>query len=663
VNRFYKYNYILSLIDKFLSMPRLYKQLTLIFIDLSLLQASILISFSIRLGFWYWPTNDLLFVLLTPFAAIPIFIYFGLYRDIIRFIGLKVIWRVGKAVSLYALIWCLVCFIYLTSSDYSFVESIPRTVVVINVLLTLLFIVGFRVYGRWLLSLFLKKLTSSKQNNVVIYGSGAAGRELSTLLLESNEYQPIGFIDDHIDFHKQSINGIRIYPPSDLESLIQAQDITKVFLAIPSLNRTRRNEIISFLELYPIQVLTLPSISEIVAGNINLSDLLEIGIEDLLGREKVVASDDLLTPNILGKVVLVTGAGGSIGSELCRQIVLLKPKALILYELSEYALYQVDKELKNLNIKHIEIFPILGSVNDKEKLLFIFKEFKVATIYHAAAYKHVPIVELNNSEGVSNNIFGTYNCALSAISSSVETFVLISTDKAVRPTNTMGATKRFAELILQALTTLQDTDSNLLQELTGSIQKNSHTRFIMVRFGNVLGSSGSVIPLFKDQIKAGGPVTVTHKEMHRYFMTVTEAVQLVIQAGTLGNGGDVFVLDMGEPVSILNLAKKMINLSGLEVKDEFNSYGDIEINFTGLRPGEKLYEELLIGDNASVTSNSMIMRAKEEMIAWEELEKIMEKLKIAIKVYDMDAVRNLLLQAVPGFKPQSDLVDILFKKK
>jgi FlaA1/EpsC-like NDP-sugar epimerase len=386
----------------------------------------------------------------------------------------------------------------------------------------------------------------------------------------------------------------------------------------------------------------LPGVAELAEGKVSIGDLREVSIKDLLGRDVVEPNKELLSMNITKKVVVVTGAGGSIGSELCRQILFLKPKVLILYEMSELALYTIDRELSEIGMPSVEILPILGSINNRKRLSNIFRRFGVQTIYHAAAYKHVPMVEFNNTEGVSNNVFGTLSCAQVAIDEDVETFVLISTDKAVRPTNTMGATKRVAEMILQALSVNQ-----------------SGTRFTMVRFGNVLGSSGSVIPLFEKQIKDGGPVTVTDADIIRYFMTIPEAVELVIQAGAMGEGGDVFVLDMGKPIRIADLAKKMIRLSGLQVKDETNSDGDIEIKYTGLRPGEKLYEELLIGDNVLETDNSMIMRAQENMLVWDDLKSIMDGLELAIEKCDQQMLREFLIKAVPEFKPQCGIEDVL----
>jgi FlaA1/EpsC-like NDP-sugar epimerase len=480
---------------------------------------------------------------------------------------------------------------------------------------------------------------------VLVYGAGDAGIQLVSALAHSSEYNPVGFVDDLKELQGNQITGLDVYSIDAIEGIISKFKVDEILIAMPSTSRTKRLDIINALESYPVLVRMLPGVAELAEGKVSIGDLREVSIKDLLGRDTVEANKALLGKNITNKIVVVTGAGGSIGSELCRQIVFLKPKALILYEMSELALYTIEKELSNIGIHSLDIYPILGSVKNKTRLANVFKRFGVDTIYHAAAYKHVPMVEFNNTEGVDNNIFGTLNCAQVAIASGVETFVLISTDKAVRPTNTMGATKRSAELVLQALSA-----------------KQSGTKFTMVRFGNVLGSSGSVIPLFKQQIKDGGPVTVTDANIIRYFMTIPEAVELVIQAGTMGTGGDVFVLDMGKPVRIVDLAKKMVRLSGLEIKDESHPNGDIEIKYTGLRPGEKLYEELLIGDNVSDTDNPLIMRAQEEMLAWDELEPILNDLQIAITDCDQKKLRELLIQVVPGFKPQCEITDVLYKE-
>jgi len=480
----------------------------------------------------------------------------------------------------------------------------------------------------------------------LVYGAGDAGIQLISALAHSKEYNPVGLIDDLKELQGNQVRGLEIYSVDNIDDVIHKLKVDEILIAMPSVSRIKRLAIIDKLEPYPVLVRMLPGVAELAEGKISIGDLREVSIKDLLGRSTVKAKKDLLGKNITNKVIVVTGAGGSIGSELCRQIVFLKPKALILYEMSELALYAIEKELINIGIYSLDVYPILGSVNNKTRLVNVFKRFGVDTVYHAAAYKHVPMVEFNNTEGVNNNVFGTLSCAQAAIDTGVKTFVLISTDKAVRPTNTMGATKRSAELILQALSA-----------------KQSGTKFTMVRFGNVLGSSGSVIPLFKQQIKDGGPVTVTDANMIRYFMTTPEAVELVIQAGSMGLGGDVFVLDMGKPVRIYDLAKKMIRLSGLEVKDEVHLDGDIEIKYTGLRPGEKLYEELLIGDNVSETDNPLIMRAQEDMLAWDELEPILSSLQTAIKNCDQKKLRELLVQIVPGFKPQCEITDVLYKEE
>jgi FlaA1/EpsC-like NDP-sugar epimerase len=622
-----------------LNFSRFNKQLTMVLVDSFFLILILLASFSLRLGYWYWPENDLIWVIFgAPIIATPIFVQFGLYRAVIRYISFKALWAVIKAASLYALVWGVVGFM-------TAVEGIPRSVILINWVLTILIIGGSRMAARWFF-LDLDRASQTIKNSVVVYGAGSAGRQLLTALQQSSEYRPVAFIDDKHELQRQSIGGVEVVSSDDIENLISKYKITEVLLALPSVSRIRRNEIIDLLEPYPVMVRSLPSVSELAQGKINISDLKEVNIKDLLGRDTVKPNKELLSKNITDKVVLVTGAGGSIGSELCRQVVSLKPKALILYEMSELALYTIEKELSSINIHSVDVYPILGSVNNRSRLNGVFNRFRVNTIYHAAAYKHVPMVELNNTEGVYNNIFGTLCAAQVAIDTGIETFVLISTDKAVRPTNTMGATKRTAELVLQSLNA-----------------KQSDTKFTMVRFGNVLGSSGSVIPLFKEQIKAGGPVTVTDKDIIRYFMTIPEAVELVIQAGAMGTGGDVFVLDMGKPVRIDDLARKMIHLSGLEVKDESYPDGDIEIKYTGLRPGEKLYEELLIGDNVSETNNSLIMRAEEDMLSWDELEPILNEFEVAIQDCNQEKLRNLLIQVVPGFKPQCGIEDLLYKEE
>ena len=512
-------------------------------------------------------------------------------------------------------------------------------------MLSLIVIGGSRIFARFLFTNggFLSKFG---KNNVIIYGAGSAGRQLSSLLEQSVEYNHVAFVDDDSSKQSSYINSIPVVPSSKLPSLIKENEVSEVLLALPSISHKNRHEIIKRLSELPVHVRSLPSVLELAQGKVKIDDLREVDIKDLLGRRPVEPNEKLLKIKISGKVILVTGAGGSIGSELCRQILFLKPKQLILFEISESSLYQIERELKQIGALNVDIFPILGSVQDKVRLEKICNHFGVQTIYHAAAYKHVPLVEYNNSEGLLNNTFGTKIVAEVAIAAKVETFVFISTDKAVRPTNTMGATKRVAELVLQAFS------------------KQGHsTCFTMVRFGNVLDSSGSVIPLFKKQIKDGGPITVTDANMVRYFMTIAEAVELVIQAGAMSNGGDVFVLDMGEPVRIYDLAIRMIQLSGLHVLDDDNPDGDIEIKCIGLRPGEKLYEELLVGDNTSETDNPLILRAKEAMLDWVILKPILDQLHEATKKSDQEKVRELLIEIVPDFKPQCDIADLLFSNE
>ena len=603
----------------------------------------LLASFSIRLGYWYLPNNDLVLVIFgAPFIAIIIFIKFGLYRAMTRYASFDVLRSIFQAVSLYALVWGVIGFM-------SAVDGIPRSVILINWIFLLLAVGSIRIAANWVLTkgIVLKNNFQLEVNRkrVLVYGAGEAGIQLVGALKYSFEYEPIGFIDDSKLLQDNNIGGLNVYSPNSISDVINNLKVDEVFIAIPSTSRSRRQNIINAFKSYSVIVRILPSLSDLAGGKISVNDLREVSINDLLGRDPVPPNKALLSKNITDKVVVVTGAGGSIGSELSRQILLLKPKILILYEINELALYNLEKDLTKMDSQKIAIYPILGDIKNKNRLTKVFKYFKVNSIYHAAAYKHVPMVEFNNTEGVDNNIFGTLCCAQAAIDVGVETFVLISTDKAVHPTNTMGATKRCAELILQALS-----------------EKYSGTKFTMVRFGNVLDSSGSVIPLFKKQIKEGGPVTVTDKDIIRYFMTISEAVELIIQAGAMGKGGDVFVLDMGKPVSIDDLAKKMIGLSGLKIKNKSNPDGDIEIKYTGLRPGEKLFEELLIGDNTSHTANRFVMRAKEDMLSWNELKPILDSLKNEVHKCNQEKIRKLLIQLVPGFKPQCEIVDILYKK-
>jgi len=612
----------------------------MMFVDVLLIVTILTLSLSMRLGEWFWPQGDLVYLLFfAPLVAIPIFIKFGLYRAIVRYIGFKALWVIVQAVSLYALVWGVIVLL-------SGAQGVPRSVILINWILGMLLIGGSRIIGRWWFSD--KKSYSvnafDKRKNVLVYGAGSAGIQLATALTYSQELNPIAFIDDEPTLSNHQIMGLKVHSSNNLGELVASMKIEEVLLAIPSASRERRNEIINNLEPYPVLVRTVPSVSELAQGKLKINDLNVVSINDLLGRDPVPPNQNYLRADITNKVVMITGAGGSIGSELCRQIIQLQPKKIVLFEQNEFSLYTIDQELIQKNLK-IDIAPILGSVLDSKQVERVCKTFSVQTIYHAAAYKHVPMIELNNFSGIENNIFGTLSCAEAAVLSNVETFVLISTDKAVRPTNIMGATKRFSEMILQALSKKYNDKA---------------TNFSMVRFGNVLDSSGSVIPLFNKQIKEGGPVTVTDPAIIRYFMTIPEAAQLVIQAGAMSKGGDVFVLDMGEPVKILYLAKKMIHLSGLNIKDSNNPNGDIEILFTGLRPGEKLYEELLIGDSVLETEHQLILRSNEEMLPWSDLKLILNKLKTSVDKQNLEGARQALIEAVPGYKPQGDINDLMY---
>jgi FlaA1/EpsC-like NDP-sugar epimerase len=632
----------------FLGRTRKTKRTITLVIDFISVIAALWIAFSLRYSTLYLPEDGQWWIfLLAPVIAVPVFIRLGLYRAIVRYLGMNAIWTVVKAITLYTLIFAVI--VLLAGADVTGV--VPRTVYGINLLILLVFIGGSRLIARWWFAQYIsaEQVTASQQfrtTPVLIYGAGDAGAQLSVSLKMARELHPVAFIDDDKSLVGQQVSGLNVFSFEKLNDLIEKYHISEVLLAMPSLSRSRRNAIISRIESYPVHVRTLPSLNDIAQGKIKVTDVQEVDIADLLGREQVEPIETLLSANISQKVVMVTGAGGSIGSELCRQIMMLQPIALVLYELSEFSLYKIEQEVKQLlGDKVMPIYALLGSVLNQQRIEEVCQKFKVETIYHAAAYKHVPLVEHNTSEGVQNNVFGTLSCAQAAIKTGVETFVLISTDKAVRPTNTMGASKRLAELILQALA----EETSL---------KNK-TRFTMVRFGNVLGSSGSVVPLFRQQIANGGPITVTDPKIIRYFMTISEAAELVIQAGAMGEGGDVFVLDMGEPVSILEMAKRMIHLSGHHEKDEGNPDGDIEIVYTGLRPGEKLYEELLIGKQVLETEHQKIMRAQELVIPWTQLNITLKILSTAVVKGDYQAIRAALIKTVDGFEPQCEVEDWL----
>lgn len=630
-------------IEGLLESPRSVKRAVTLVVDFIAVVFSLWLAFSLRYGEFYMPPQTQWWIFLAaPVIAIPIFIRFGLYRAIIRYLGMHAIWTVVKATLLYTVLFAVLVLI-------SKVEGVPRTVYGIQALILLIISGGARILARWWINRIQNGESNLARNirkvpPIIIYGAGASGIQLAAALKQSHQYTPVAFIDDAKELYKQQINGLTIYPFTQLSHVIEKYAVVDLLLAIPSATRHRRNEIIRLLEAYPLHVRTLPNLKDLTDGAVKTSDIQEVDVADLLGREQVAAEQDLLHANITGKSVMVTGAGGSIGSELCRQIVKLKPTSLVLYELNEFGLYEIEKELLILGLD-VQIIPVLGTVLNQARLEAVCRQTNINTIYHTAAYKHVPMVEKNVTEGVRNNIFGTLACANAAIACKVETFVLISTDKAVRPTNTMGASKRFAELVLQALA--EHKKESVL------------TRFTMVRFGNVLGSSGSVVPLFREQIAKGGPVTVTDQRVIRFFMTIPEAAELVIQAGAMGEGGEVFVLDMGEPVKIVDLAKRMIHLSGYIEKDQEHPDGDIEIVYTGLRPGEKLYEELLIGDNVTDTEHSMIMRAAEKFIPWSELKEILSQLQQVNEENETEQIRTILLEYVDGFKPQCDNQDWL----
>ena len=632
-----------KVIDSLLASPRSIKRTITVAVDIVAVVFSLWLAFSLRFSEIYIPPQSQWWIFLAaPSIAIPIFVKFGLYRAIIRYLGMQAIWTVVQATLLYTIVFAVIVLI-------SNVYGVPRTVYGIQALLLLMIAGGTRLIARWWIHNIQNGYSDLTRNKrtvppIIIYGAGASGIQLAAALKQSYQYHPVAFIDDAVEFHKQQINGLTVYPFTQLSYVIAKYAVADLLLAIPSAPRSRRSEIIRLLEPYPVHVRTLPSIMDLADGKVKVSDIQEVDIADLLGREQVEPMQDLLRANITDKTVMVTGAGGSIGSELCRQIIKLSPTSLVLYERNEFGVYAIEKELLALNL-NIPVVAVLGSVLNQARVEAICQQFHINTIYNAAAYKHVPMVEKNATEGIRNNVFGTLACAKAAIASKVDTFVLISTYKAVRPTNTMGASKRFAELVLQALA--EDKINNPC------------TRFTMVRFGNVLGSSGSVVPLFREQIANGGPITVTDKRIIRYFMTIPEAAELVIQAGAMGKGGDVFVLDMGEPIKIVDLAKRMIHLSGYIERNIERPEGDIEIVFTGLRPGEKLYEELLIGDNVSETKHQKIMRAQEKIIPWPQLNEILSRLELLNDANECEKVRMLLLDHIDGFRPQCDNQDWL----
>ena len=619
-----------------LSLPRYSKRIIAMFSDLALCILCTWLAFFLRLDelilfkdFNFYPA------ILSVVIALPIFWLFGLYRTIFRYTSLSIILTISASISIYGLLYFLVISVY-------GIEGVPRSIGVLQPMLLLFAIICLRLVVKYLLlsSYSFKKKTSNKKN-VLIYGAGDAGRQLIIALENSIEFKIVGFLDDNSELHRQVLLGQKIYSPHNLEKLIRKKDVGLIFLALPSISRNKRNQIIQKLNQFKLIVKTLPSVSEIVSGKITISNIKDLDIDDLLNREQVKPDIELLKKNIYLKTVLVTGAGGSIGSELSRQISRLKPSKLLLLELNEFALYKIYEELMSFD-KNLQVISLLVNAQDQKKLETIFETFKVDTVYHAAAYKHVPLVEENICEGVKNNVFSTLAVAKASVIKRVSNLVLISSDKAVRPTNIMGASKRLAEVCMKGI--YENT-------------KDVSTNFSMVRFGNVLESSGSVIPKFKKQIKEGGPVTLTHEDVTRYFMTVTEAAQLVIQAGAMGKHSEVFILDMGESVKIKDLIYKMINLSGFAVKDSKNPDGDIEIKISGLRPGEKLFEELLIGDNPQETNHPKIKKADNSFISFELLEQDLKNLKELLEKNKAAEVKNLLKKLLKLYKSNSEIVD------
>ena len=629
-----------------LATPRFFKQCLAFFADIVLCWIAVWLALDLRfeshvpLGLahvWLFGVGVAIFV--------PPFITLGLYRAIFRYAGLQVVFAINKALAIYTLLYAIVFTLI-------GVPEVPRMLGLLQPLMFGFGIMSSRLFVRYWLGGLNKIRASNGVPHVLIYGAGSAGRQLASGLTASPEVKVIGYIDDDERLHGHSLNGLPIYAPESLMDTVRRHQITQIYLAIPSVSRHRRNEVLNALLPLHVQVRTLPGLTDLANGKVTVADLHELDIEDLLGREPVPPNPLMLAKNITGKVVMVTGAGGSIGSELCRQIVKAQPLTLLLVELSEFALYEIHSELLaacneaalSEGAGAVTLVPLLASVRDAVRMGEILQTWTPSTVYHAAAYKHVPLVEHNPAEGVKNNVQGTLIVALQSALHGVSDLVLVSTDKAVRPTNVMGTSKRLAEMVLQANAAVQ-------------AQRGGKTRFSMVRFGNVLGSSGSVVPLFRKQIADGGPITLTDERITRYFMTIPEAAQLVIQAAAMATGGDVFVLDMGEPVKISDLARRMVELSGLTVLDDTNPNGDIEIKVTGLRPGEKLYEELLIGDNPLPTHHPRIMKAHEDFLPWDELHSKLNVLNGALDVNNVPLIRTLLKDMVPGYQPDGAVVD------
>lgn len=648
-----------------LSWPRGYKRLVQVLADLCITWLALWLAFWLRLG-----SDNLINPLggyawlfaAAPLIAIPIYVRLGLYRAVLRYLGNEALMTIFRAVTFSALLLALVVY-----WNHWTPLVVPRSLVLIYWVLSLLMVGGLRLLmrqyflGEW--SQIRRAISLPRRDDglpkVAIYGAGTTGNQLVAAFRSGHVMCPVAFIDDDPSIVHRVIAGLKVYKPKNLQQMLDETGAQQILLALPSASRARRREILQYLEGFPVHVRSVPSFLDLASGKVTVDDIQEVDIADLLGRDAVPPQMELFERCIRDRTVLVTGAGGSIGAELSRQILCCHPRTLLLLDHNEFSLYRIHAELEariRRESLRVRLVPILGTVRVQKHLQDVMSAWGVHTVYHAAAYKHVPLVEHNIAESVLNNVMGTLNAAQAALCSGVEHFVLISTDKAVRPTNIMGSSKRLAEMILQALSR---EPAPVLFADSSAIHRVNKTCFSMVRFGNVLGSSGSVIPLFREQIRRGGPVTVTHPAITRYFMTIPEAAQLVIQAGSMAQGGDVFVLDMGVPVKILDLAEKMVHLSGFSVRTESNPQGDIAIEFIGLRPGEKLYEELLIGENAQPTQHSRIQRASEEHLSWEKLRAELQALLSAIDDDDYDRLRQILRQLVTGYVPEGEIVDWL----
>lgn len=632
--------------SQILNWSRATKLLLVMLIDAGMAIVAVWVAFSLRLDVLHWPLGmQWVVYALAPILAIPVFIKFGLYRAIFRYTGLAALVATAQAVVVYGAL----LFAVLLWQQW---PGIPRTIGLLQPLIFLVLVGVSRALARFWLS-NPARVARNSEGRLLIYGAGSAGVQTATAIGVTGQYKLIGFIDDDYTKMGRSINGAPVFDSAEIPDIVERHQVSDILLALPSASRERRNGIIESLHGLPVHIRTLPGWADLASGRVTVRDFHELDVEDLLGRTPVPPAADLLARDLTGQVVLITGAGGSIGSELCRQIVLQQPRQLLLVEHSEYGLYAIHQELQAVcaaNHLPVELIPLLGSVVNYPRMSALCRQYRPAVVYHAAAYKHVPMVESNAGEGIANNVYGTLCMARAALENSVARFVLISTDKAVRPTNVMGASKRMAELVLQALANdaapvFFGTDAD-----AGTARPNQ-TCFTMVRFGNVLDSSGSVVPLFRRQLAEGGPLTVTHAEVTRYFMTIPEAAQLVLQAGAMAVGGDVFVLDMGAPVKILDLARRMVELSGLRVREEGSSTGDIQICITGLRPGEKLYEELLIGDNPETTAHPRIMKAHEPCLPWAQLAPDLQTLFAAAATNDVEAIKAMLKRHVQGFQP------------